>query len=86
MFTNHNVYFSSYVVTEQGDQGSLPCQPFLLALCCHSNPGHDVHALGSQHGAHHHDTATPAAKVLAHRDDYLYLLKMEDDCSFLSCI
>ncbi len=61
---------SSSVVTEQGDQGSVPCQPLLLALCRHSDPGHNVHALRSQHGAHHQDTATPATKVHTHTHIY----------------
>lgn len=54
------------VVTEQGDQRSVPCQPFLLALCRHSDPGHHVHALGSQHGAHRQDPTTPATEVRRH--------------------
>lgn len=64
---------SSSVVTEQFDQGSVPRQPFLLALCRHCHPGHYVHALRSQHGPHHQDTAAPAVKVRRHSQEPLSL-------------
>lgn len=53
----------SPVATEQFDQGRVPSQPFLLALCGDCNPGHHVHELRSQHGPHHQDPGTPAVKV-----------------------
>lgn len=59
--------FLSPVATEQFDQGRVPSQPFLLALCGDCNPGHHVHELRPQHGPHHQDPGTPAVKVRSTR-------------------
>lgn len=50
---------------EQCEDGGLPCQPLLLALCGGRHLGYHVHSLRPLHGTHRQDPREPTNQVKA---------------------